>query len=179
MTSTDEEFNAKAAAFVESIDGLIVEHFGEGNVSVVIGLQVGDTAMLTSNLSPCVVGQAIHDMHDMAVEDHTRYHGEDGPAPYMTVDPSTVDPAIREQAERIAAETGVPVESIVFRQAVDMSDLDNPQAGLSIPDSDPGPIVTTGDDDIASPPPASLTAKDEADIAALNTDSREHPDGQH
>lgn len=172
-----EALDAKVGEFMVKVDALLVETFGppsdDNHVRIILGLNVGTALVLSSNLPTCAVGEAIHDLHDLAMEDHAKYHAEDGDHPYMTLtDLSQVPEDVREEAVRLAEAHGIPLDQVIFRAAVDTDDLtDEGLAGLIgtpfDPTADPEPgerPVLTGDDDIAEP---HETAKDIRDVESL------------
>lgn len=179
------EYQSKAQAFMDRVEAAIGEVFdiaddGDRPV-VVIGLQFGDmgkdgsnlpTCVVSSNLPICLVGEAIHDMHDEAILQHDAYHAESGDNPLMVTDPADVPEEVRDFAATLAETLGVPVENIQFRSSVDTTDLSDESLPDWLKGSDIAEAMTGGD--IAA---AGLGLSDE-DVAALREEEQNVLDSQ-
>lgn len=164
MSEMAPESHSKITAFIQKVDEAMHEVFDveTDHPAVVVGLQFAASesdapVFLSSNLPICLVGAAIHDMHDAAAEQHDAFHEATGQ--FMDVDPGdeSIPQEVRDFAARLAADNGLDPSQVVIQAQVGTDDLnDDGIARLigtpyDIDSDEPGEkFVLTGKDDIAA-----------------------------
>jgi hypothetical protein len=168
------EYETKSRAFMERVEAIVAEVFDveADQPIVVVGLQFGEmgrddsalpTCVVASNLPLCAVGGAIHDMHDEVAMQHEAMHGvQDGSDGFMLTDLADAPDEVRQYAEDLAENLGIPLSAIQVREQIDTTDLSEGDLPDWLRGSDVAEAMTGGD--IAS---AGLGLSDE-DVADLN-----------
>jgi hypothetical protein len=173
------EYEIKSRAFMAKVEGAMAEVFEvEDRPVVVIGLQFGDMGaegtnlppcVLSSNLPICMVGSAIHDMHDEAVEQHNAFHASDEDG-FMATDLADAPEEVQEYARSLAESLGVPIESVQVQQFVDTADLADDDLPDWLKGTDIAEAMTGGDIAAAG---LGLSDEDIADIRKGATEAAE------
>lgn len=114
--------------FIEGINRVVAEVFGETQIAVVIGAQWGGmgapdsplpNCVVTSNLPACLVPEALSDMVEFAESAHDDYHG----IVREEVSGDAVPQAVRDEAARVAESLGLDASAVKFIVVDETGDL--------------------------------------------------------
>lgn len=129
--------------FIDGVNRIVAEVFGETEAAIVIGAQWGGMGapdsplpdcVVTSNLPACLVPQALADMVEFAESAHDDFHG----VVREEVSAAAVPQAVRDEAVRVAESMGLSAENvrfIVVDETGDLSDEAIAQLELPFPES--------------------------------------------